>query len=447
MPALLVLFGFTVAGRADEPKPDLKEQVKQLVDQLADAEAAKQTAAVTALLKLGPAIVPFLPEQDPKLLTPDQLKHLQTIRTTLRDAQAQKELAPRHFTLANQSIPLSKALAELARQTGNAVMDRRQNNKDDVPVKLDLHDVTFWQALDAIAKEADARISLYEQDNQLALLDGPYRIMPVSYDGLFRTVLKRVQTVEDLEMDNHYCTATIEIAWEPRFQPLFLETKPDSLTVQDEKGLDLKGPEEGSGRAAINGRCAVVGEVRVEAPKRATGKLTIIKGNFFIMGPSKMLTFTFDNLAATTQDSSSKEGQGNSKDKQAQKNGKEKPEQKQTKEGVTVKIREFSLEPELWTIGISLEYPPENPEFESFESWLVNNKLQLEKKDGKATIMSNGGYEVDDQSGQQANLSYRFVEENDVVLGKPSDWKLVYKTPGTVLKVPVRFEFKEVRLP
>ena len=30
---------------------------------------------------------------------------------------------------------------------------------------------------------------------------------------------------------------------------------------------------------------------------------------------------------------------------------------------------------------------------------------------------------------------------------KPSDWKLVYRTPASVVEVPIAFEFKDVPLP
>src|SRR5438270_9453437 len=65
-----------------------------------------------------------------------------------------KELVPKQFTMQGKDLALAKVLAELAKQTGNQVVDRR-TTKEDTKLKLDLKDVPFWQALDAIAKEAD----------------------------------------------------------------------------------------------------------------------------------------------------------------------------------------------------------------------------------------------------------------------------------------------------
>src|SRR5262249_8811671 len=101
----------------------------------------------------------------------------------------------------------------------------------------------------------------------------------------------------------------------------------------------------------------------------------------------------------------------------------------------------------LWTLGFRLGYPPGGPDFESFESWLVNNEIRLQKKVGTGTVPPNGGFEIDDQTGRRAVARYRFLEEGDVKLRKPEDWKVIYKTPGAMVTVPVPFEFKDLPLP
>src|SRR5438552_1968711 len=108
------------------------------------------------------------------------------------DAGVPKELAPRTVTFQESNISLSKALKELARQSGNQVEDRRREKDESRQVKLDLKTATFWQALDAIAKAADARVSLYERDGKIALVDGPHQLVPVSYSGLFRVTVKEL---------------------------------------------------------------------------------------------------------------------------------------------------------------------------------------------------------------------------------------------------------------
>ena len=115
------------------------------------------------------------------------------------DADVPKELVAKTITLQETNIALSKALRELANQTGNQVEDRRREKEDVKLSKLDLKNATFWQALDAIAKAADARVSLYERDGKIALMDGPHQLTPTSYSGLFRLEPTKLEATRDLK--------------------------------------------------------------------------------------------------------------------------------------------------------------------------------------------------------------------------------------------------------
>jgi hypothetical protein len=350
------------------------------------------------------------------------------------DGDLPKELAPRTITLQDTNIALSKALRELASQTGNQVQDRRREKEDVKLPKLDLKSATFWQALDAIAKAADARVSLYERDGKIALLDGPHQLTPVSYSSLFRVAIKELHLHHFLDSDAHYCDIKLEVAWEPRFQPLFVETRPDSLIVQDDKGRAIDVPEEGRGPAAIGRPIVKTIDVRIPAPQRSAKQFGLFKGRLALMGAAKMITFTFDKLTKI-------EKAGDAK--------------KETKEGVAVNLRELRSEggggDEVWTVGLLLEYPPDGPKFESFQSWILNNQIYLEREQAgiKQQFPPNLGYETDDQSDTKAIIRYRFGDEPEkkLTLGKFSDWKLVYRTPGRIVEVPVPFEFKDVPLP
>jgi hypothetical protein len=330
-------------------------------------------------------------------------------------------------TLQKEGIPLSKALDELTKQAGTRVEDMRGDKTADPTLKLKLEKATFWQAVDAIAKEADLRVLLDHKEGKVILGDGPNRTPPgsVSYSGLFRVAVKRIQTDQDLESDKegHFCIVHLEVAWEPRFRPLFLESQPDSFEIKDDKGNVLKALEQGGGRVPLSQRNAAQLQVRVEAPPRTALNLGLLKGSLNVLGPTKMVLFNFDKLAKTD---------------------KTKPAPPKVKDGIKLTLSEFDQvekDDQLWKATLMLEYPEGGPEFESFEQWLVNNEAWLEKAGGKK--IQAGNYESNPQ-GRQATLSYFFDLEG---MGKPEDWKLVYRTPGPILKVPVNFEFKELPLP
>lgn len=341
-----------------------------------------------------------------------------------------KDLAPRPVTIRGDKIKLSDALKQLAEQTDIAVEDRRRKAEGDDPeLKLGLKAVTFWQALDAIAKEADLRVALYQRDGKIALVDGPHVQLPTSYSGIFRLTCRRMTSVHDLESDARVTVAQVEVAWEPRFRPLLIDPRPQALVAKDDKGKDLPAEDEGGGKVPVEGRVvATTVDLRLPAPPRAAARLGQLKGSMLAVGPSKMLTFEFDTLA---------------KEKFAK-------EAKQTKEGVTVRLSRIDLAPAThWAVEVTLDYPADGPKFESFQSWVVNNECFLKRAEGAGVFPNNGGYSVDSLGSSKAVLTYNFVDERGkkLVRGKPEDWKLVYRTPGPMAEVPVPFEFKDVPLP
>jgi hypothetical protein len=128
-------------------------------------------------------------------------------------------------------------------------------------------------------------------------------------------------------------------------------------------------------------------------------------------------------------------------------------EEAKTEDQVTVKVEpeaEVTPKSDLWTFRVTLEYPEGGPQLESFESsaWLVDNTAFLVSADNKRRIDSNGGTEVVTQSERRAVVKYRWVPQgDDKDLGKPSDWKLVVRTPSRLIEVPVKFKLENIPLP
>jgi hypothetical protein len=329
---------------------------------------------------------------------------------------AANNLAPRTVTLRVDDIPLSKAVAELAKQTGYAV--ERKTAKDP-PLNLDLRQATFWQALDAVAERAGARVALYRGDGRLALVDGKAQ-KHVSHDGLFRTAVQRLVAVNDYETGTRHYTASLEVAWEPRLRPFLLETRPRSFLVDGERPAE----DGGSGQVAVDGKAAAVIDLRLQARPRSVDRLQSLKGELSLIAATKLLTFTFDSLG------------GNA------------PLQ-QTQEGVTVRLAKMTLQQERWTAQVELEYPPGGPHFESFQSWVVNNEIYLKQKGSGQRFPNNRGSATLKRTNNRAVLLYHFVDEPDkkLIRGKPEEWELVYHTPARIIEVPIRFEFKDLLLP
>ena len=319
---------------------------------------------------------------------------------------------------------MSKALAELARQSGTSVEDRRGGPDDEI--RLDVGPTTFWPALDALAVAAGARVDLYPRDNQVALARRPvgYRPPPVSYSGLFRTAVKRVTAARDFETGADTYTALLEVAWEPHLQPLLLETSPRGLAVRAGGG-PLPAREEGSTLAPVDGRLSLAFDVPLPAVPRAAPRLTQIAGKLSAVAPSKMLTFTFDALDRLTKDG---------------------PARRQTQDGVSCRVTGVVLSAERWTVQVAVDYPPGAVKLESYQSWVVNNEMVLVSRDGTRRLPA-AGYVLDSSTGQRAVLAYHFLDKGKAVRGRPSDWRVSYRTPAGLVEVPFSFSFEDVPLP
>ncbi len=240
-------------------------------------------------------------------------------------------------------------------------------------------------------------------------------------DGDFRTTVKRLVAVRDLEAKTHTWTIHLQVASEPGVRPLFIYTQPDELVVKVDNETVLKPISPGTGRIGIPNPDRMEIPIRVEAPTQPAAKIELLKGSYTVLGSKRTLDFVFE---------SDKPGP-----------------QSQSKDGVTASLHEFKATKTLWTVRVQLTYPDDTPDFESFESWLGNNEILLHHKDGKRQFPPNGGYSVDDSTGKTAIVTYRFVEDKSLTLGKPEDWKIMYRTPAKIEKLPLRFEFKDLLAP
>jgi hypothetical protein len=434
LPLLGTLLLLSSAARpglsADKPAPaELKEKVKGLVEQLGDKD--KQEDAFAELIQLGPDVLPYLPTSKAKL-NDRQKAALAGVRKLLREKQIERDLAPKLVTIDGE-MPLSQLLAELEKQTGIKVEDRRE--AEDTKIKLKLNKVTFWQALDAIAKEADARVNYFRAQIGLEKRPEGYVNAPVAYNGLFRATVRRITAQRLLESENSNYTADVEIAWEPRFRPFRVDAVPGDFTIQDDKGRKITvadnaaGDEPRKNSRSVGHPNYILMEVPLGSLDRASSKLGLLKLPLKFVGPTRMETFAFDkSLAEIKKDTKGVE---------------------LIQEGVMVRVSVTDLARDHWTVVMYVEHPADGPQFESFESeWLLRNEILLKNKNDGGTFPNNGGYNVD-SAGNRGRVEYNFVDsrQKKMIRGNPEDWTVQYKVPGLIVELPGAFEFKDVPLP
>lgn len=398
------------------------EHVKELLLQLENANEQQKLAAEWDLLKLGPDILPLLPISDK---SSDALKkRLDPIRLTL------EELLPRKLKATGKAeeLALSEALKRVQTETGLALVDRRQGGYDQ-RVLLDGSGGTFWQAVQSLASQAKASISLYQGDSKVALVDAPYRALPVSFYGPFRVAIKRLRSTADLDAGTHTCAIDLELAWEPRFLPLLLEVGPAALHAgKDAAGQPFAAQLPSRGAVDVKGTLAQEFDLRFPAPLRSTAKIDELKGEFVVTLPVKMLKFVFKDLQRS-----------------------DKPGTSKTQDGVEVTINKVETLKDRWMVEIAIENPKAGPRLESHQTywWLRNNTLHLERGAGQTLEVLEPEKLLEQTSNvtaSRATIRYFFLTKN--AQGVPLEgWRLVCRTPGRLVEVRVPYTFKDVALP
>jgi hypothetical protein len=333
-------------------------------------------------------------------------------------------------------MTVGAALAELTKQTHIPVdCPRDEAGKN---IEIQCNNTTFWEALDRLAAAAGAEVDLYTTDGKLALrkrtgkppLKGP---QTVSYDGRFRTAIKRITGFIDPETGETTYSATLEVAWEPTLQPFFLDTQPQGLVVIDDQTQKaLPAISLGHEKPFVFRRNATTFETLLPSPPRGAKTLQLMEGKLSIITPTRMLTFSFDP----------------SLDKLEQM-VKDKKTPKAERDGVVCEVGKVSLGSANWGVTVTVPYPPGDATLDSSQvnEWVKTNELVLVSTDGKNRLYPSSFY-VSPVS-ERVTVTYNFGDDpkEKRLRGEAKDWKLEYRAPAAVVKAPFSFKFKDVPLP
>ncbi len=417
-------------GQVSEGVPaadSLVAKVRSLVGKqgLGNEEMAKRDEAEKALVALGPEALAHLPTVTPRMPAEDQVR-LKRVRKVLEDAVVATATKPSAVTLTGE-MPLSKAIAEISKQTGNKLVDYRERfNQEgaDPKIKLDLKGVSFWQALDTVLDAAELTVYNYDEDrNALAFTSrgdaARTRLGNASYSGLFRLEPARIEATRDLKASSmHALRLTVDAVWEPRVTPIVLEVPLADVSAKDEQGkaidIDrsegtLEIPVEGSGSG-------VEIDFPLSAPARSVKSIASLKGKLMAVALGKVETFEFADI-------------DKARDVRLERGG------------VIVVVESCRKNGDVYDINLRVRFDQAANALESHRAWIYDNECFL--LDGKERRFENAGLEATLLGVNEVGVSYKFNLEG----GTPAKAKLVYKTPAAIIRIPVEFEIKGVDLP
>lgn len=402
---------------------ELAGTVKRLVRQLDAAKLAEREQAEKELVGLGPEAIDLLPQAGPRT-SAETKERLARIRRKLEEAAAASAAAAATVTFQGEGVPLSKFLAELERQTGNKIIDRREKfgqEETDPLLKLDFDKTPFWEALDQALDQAGMTIYPYAAEPAVSIVARPENAVRSAYTvyaGPFRIEPLAVIAANELnDPQEGSLKVKLQVGWEPRLHPISLRQKFADLKAVDENGrpLDVHGLGGELEAQVDRDDTAVEMYLPFGLPSREVKKIAALDGAIDVLLPGKTAEFRFDKLT-TAKNVEKRVG------------------------GVTVTFEGARRSGDIWEIAVLVRFDQAGNALESHRGWIFNNEAYLETPDGEK--IKDDGFETTEQTENQIGLTYLFNLETP-----PEKLVFVYKTPTAIL--PARFEYrlKEILLP
>jgi len=405
---------------------DLKEEVRRLVRKLDSDELAQRNAAEEALIGKGPAALELLPAATDRL-SAEVRERLARIRQKLQQAAVESSVKPSLITLDGDAMPLSKILAALAEQSGNKIVDYREQfgqPSSDPSLTVHFDKTPFWQALDRVLDQANLTVYPFGDEPGLNIVGRAsgqtLRVQNAIYAGPFRFEPIRLDAQRDMRDPNPKASIlrlTVEAAWEPRLKPISLVQRLADVEAVDDglKPLQVES-EEAEIEVPVEGlKSAVELTLPFALPPREAKEIARVKGKITATIPGRIEEFHFDDLL---------------KAKNVEKR----------LAGVTVTLEQVRKNNEAWEVFVRARFDDAGEALASHRGWIFRNEAYLEGPDGKPIAYDT--METTLQTKNEVGVSYIFVLDKP-----PANMKFVYKTPGAILGASVEYEIHNMKLP
>ncbi|HBO42689.1 MAG TPA: hypothetical protein DD670_01875 [Planctomycetaceae bacterium] len=422
--ALLLTVGCLVSAQPEAGPDELASRVQSLIRRLDAPRLEAREAAEKDLTGMGPAILELLPA-DTTDFSPEVQQRLSRVRQKLEQEAAAAVVATSRVTIPGQRMPLSKAVAEISRRTGNRIVDHRARVVErpaDPEVHVAFDNTPFWEALDDVMKQADLTVYPFGDERAIYLVDRSPDAPPFGWKGCssgpFRFIPSElIARRNTTAADEGALRLNLLVVWEPRLAPIGLTQKLGDIKAFDENGDEL--PVDGRlGELEIpvnpNATSVRLG-VPFVLPSRRVQKIARLTGTLDALVPGPVETFRFDKLLEAN-------------------------ETRQRVAGATVTLQRVRGNNHTWEVEIHVRFDEANDALASHRGWIFNNEAFLERPEG--VRVENDGFETRMQSRNEIGLVYRFRLE-----GSPEKCSFIYKTPAKIFSARFPYELENLDLP
>ena len=375
------------------------------------------------MIEFGPAILDSLPS--PESQQDDAVAAaLRRIRKTVQESQAAKSLEASTVTLKGR-FKVSKLLAEMHDQTGNLIADLPRPAGVAIPdpeIDVQFNKTPFWTALDTVLDQAQLSIYPYgQQPHALQIVPRGPNDLPRSGRAAIQAAL-RIEPVSVLARRELRSSTppvlqiALEVAWEPRLQPIAIKQRMADLAVLDPSGgsLAVQDPQAEKEALPRPGSSAVEMEVALAMPERPLKEIASLKGTLRAMMLGRVETFRFENLL--------------------------KGKQEKRIAAATVSIDEVRKNGDSWEVFVRLRFDDASDSLESHRNWVLQNEACLLDAAGKQ--IEPDSMETTLRTKNEIGMGYVFAMPE-----LPKDAVFVYKTPGLVVTKEFPYELRGIKMP
>lgn len=421
MTALGLLTAVSLIGAATtQPTEAL---IGRLIEQLGADRLEDQQAAEKALEEIGE---PALPRLENARAIPDAAirERADRLLARIRTRVAERGIAPALFSGRYEAASVSRILADLVHQTGNAIQEARGDlagPPNERRLTLTFDKTPFWEALDRLTRSAGLRDDVEREPRQVLIRPGPRPDIPTCYDGPLRFQLQSLSACRDFLAGQGVLTAQVLMAWEPRLRPVAFAywSRPD--VAVDDRGASLVDPA-GQGRrsqpAGESGTIAAPMVFHLAAPARGATKLARLEGRCQVRLAGRLTRFVFSPLDQAAGRSIGRDG-------------------------VTVTVESVRASPPIWIVRVRFDYPEPGDEQESHRQWHAPQDIRLRERQTGAETPVNAGHNV--TLRQAGTHGYECLWTG--LPGAPADYDLICELPTLIVTREAVYRFADVPLP
>jgi hypothetical protein len=239
-----------------------------------------------------------------------------------------------------------------------------------------------------------------------------------AYAGLFRFEGWKIEARRDLRNPgNQALLLTIDVTWEPRVSPIVLQIPLGNIAARDERGNALPVDAQISRFEIPVEESIPAAEIQIPLvlPDRSVQKIASLTGRLTAIVPGRIETFEFKDL------------------QQAQ-------SVEKNRANVTVILDRVRQNVDVHEVRVRVRYAESENALDSHRGWIYNNEAYLLDPQGER--IEDIGMQTFRQTQDEVGVSYLFDRE----LGLEG-CKFVYKTPASLVNLPVEYELADIPLP